>query len=310
MLHIQNVSKFFDNNIVVDHISFNAVKGHILGFLGPNGAGKSTTMRMITGALLPDTGNIFVSDINVVQNPVEAKKYIGYLPEGAPLYGDMTPREYLNFIINIKHIPRSKKISELDNIIHSALIESVLDNPIHTLSKGYKRRVALAAALIGDPEILILDEPTDGLDPNQKRHIRNLLKKLSKNKTIIISTHILEEVEAICNKTIIINKGRIVASATPRELMTMAPSYNAVVLIVQTKMLDSCMAKIKLLPLTHRVAILKKMPHWTKIIVYPKDKKYIINQISEIVNQNNFQVAEIRCDTGSIEDVFKELTYG
>jgi ABC-2 type transport system ATP-binding protein len=176
-------------------------------------------------------------------------------------------------------------------------------------SKGYKRRVALAGALLGDPQILVLDEPTDGLDPNQKRHIRKLLKRLSKNKTIIISTHILEEVEAICNNTIIVNKGRIVASATPKELMAMAPSYNSVILVIQTAVADKSIQHIEKLNSVERIVIAKKMPHWTRLVIYPKKNRYILGEIADIIHSNEYHIAEIRCDAGKLDDVFKELTY-
>jgi ABC-2 type transport system ATP-binding protein len=285
------------------------VRGQVLGVLGPNGAGKTTIMRMITGALQPDSGSVFLCDTDMIKNPVLAKKFFGYLPEGAPLYSDMTPREYLHFIADIKDIRGSSFKTNFNSLVHDILITDVLDNPINYLSKGYKRRVALAGALLGDPQILILDEPTDGLDPNQKRHIRKFLKRLSKNKTIIISTHILEEVEAICTDTIIINKGRIVASASPKELMAMSPSYNSVILIIQTAVADKCIAKIELLSTIEKTVIAKKMPHWTRVIIYPKKNKYILGEIADIIHSNEYHIAEIRCDTGKLDDVFRELTY-
>ncbi|MFT6072237.1 MAG: ABC-2 type transport system ATP-binding protein [Alphaproteobacteria bacterium] len=309
MININNITKYFGDFLAVDHISFNAVRGQILGFLGPNGAGKTTTMRIITGALQPDSGSVFLCDVDIAKNPVLAKQFFGYLPEGAPLYEDMTPREYLNFIADIKQITPSTLQSTLQSTVNNTMIDHVLDESITYLSKGYKRRVALAGALLGDPQILVLDEPTDGLDPNQKRHIRKLLKKLSRNKTIIISTHILEEVEAICNHTITINQGRVVASATPKELMAMSNSYNAVILIIQTQSCDDCILHIKKLPTIDHIVIMKKMPHWTKIMIYPKSKKYILGEIADIVHTKEYHIAEIRCDTGRIDDVFKQLTH-
>lgn len=309
MLNINNLVKYFGNNVAVDHISFNAVRGQILGFLGPNGAGKTTTMRMITGALVPDSGSVFLCDIDVTQNPTLAKSFFGYLPEGAPLYSDMTPREYLGFIADIKNIRPQDAKAQFDYIINQVMIDDVLESPINYLSKGYKRRVALAGALLGDPQILILDEPTDGLDPNQKQHIRTLLKRLAKNKTIIISTHILEEVEAICTDAIIINKGRIVASASPKELMAMSPSYNAVILVIQTAVADKCIQDISALKTIKEIVIAKKMPHWTKIIIYPKNRRYILGEIADIIHTQKYHIAEIKCDTGKLDDVFRELTY-
>ncbi len=309
MLNINNLTKSFQSMVAVDHISFNVVRGQILGFLGPNGAGKTTTMRMITGALIPDSGSVFLCDTDIVKNPVLAKQFFGYLPEGAPLYGDMTPREYLSFIADVKNIQKKYLTTQFNQTINDTMITDILDNPINYLSKGYKRRVALAGALLGDPQILVLDEPTDGLDPNQKYHIRKLLKRLSKNKTIIVSTHILEEVEAVCNNAIIINKGRIVAHATPKELMAMAPSYNAVVLVIQTESVDKCMQQIERLKAVERIIVHKKMPHWTKMVIYPKNSRYILGEIADIVHSNDYHIAEIRCDAGKLDDVFRELTY-
>jgi ABC-2 type transport system ATP-binding protein len=309
MLNIHNLVKSFGDVLAVDHISFNAVRGQILGFLGPNGAGKTTTMRMITGALIPDSGSVFLCDIDILKNPTLAKQFFGYLPEGAPLYSDMTPREYLNFIANIKGIQGQGAKTHFDHIIHEIMITDVLDNPINYLSKGYKRRVALAGALLGDPQILILDEPTDGLDPNQKRHIRRLLKHLAKNKTIIISTHILEEVEAICTDAIIINKGRIVASATPKELMAMTPSYNSVIIVIQTAVADKAIEEINLISSVEKIVVSKKMPNWTKIIIYPKKRRYILGEVADIIYTHKYHIAEMRCDTGKLDDVFRDLTY-
>jgi len=205
-------------------VSFSVKPGEVLGFLGPNGAGKSTTMRMITGFLTPTGGAVRIAGVDVNVDPISAKKRIGYLPEGAPLYSDMTPRTLLEFIAEAREIPSAERASRIEMIAAKVNITGVLDQQIETLSKGYKRRVGLAQAIIHDPEILILDEPTDGLDPNQKHEVRQLIQEMSKDKVIILSTHILEEVEAVCTRAIIITQGKVVFDGTPSELKGRSPS--------------------------------------------------------------------------------------
>ena len=224
MIEIQNLQKSFGEFRAVDGVSFSVKPGEVLGFLGPNGAGKSTTMRMITGFLTPTGGAVRIAGVDVNIDPISAKKRIGYLPEGAPLYSDMTPRTLLEFIAEAREIPSAERASRIEKIAAKVNITGVLDQQIETLSKGYKRRVGLAQAIIHDPEILILDEPTDGLDPNQKHEVRQLIKEMSKDKVIILSTHILEEVEAVCTRAIIITQGKVVFDGTPSELKGRSPS--------------------------------------------------------------------------------------
>ena len=224
MIEIQNLQKLFGEFRAVDGVSFSVKPGEVLGFLGPNGAGKSTTMRMITGFLTPTGGAVRIAGVDVNVDPISAKKRIGYLPEGAPLYSDMTPRTLLEFIAEAREIPSAERASRIEMIAAKVNITGVLDQQIETLSKGYKRRVGLAQAIIHDPEILILDEPTDGLDPNQKHEVRQLIQEMSKDKVIILSTHILEEVEAVCTRAIIITQGKVVFDGTPSELKGRSPS--------------------------------------------------------------------------------------
>jgi ABC-2 type transport system ATP-binding protein len=224
MIEIQNLQKSFGEFRAVDGVSFSVKPGEVLGFLGPNGAGKSTTMRMITGFLTPTGGAVRIAGVDVNVDPISAKKRIGYLPEGAPLYSDMTPRTLLEFIAEAREIPSAERASRIEMIAAKVNITGVLDQQIETLSKGYKRRVGLAQAIIHDPEILILDEPTDGLDPNQKHEVRQLIQEMSKDKVIILSTHILEEVEAVCTRAIIITQGKVVFDGTPSELKGRSPS--------------------------------------------------------------------------------------
>ena len=215
MIDIKNLVKQFGPFTAVDHISFSVAKGEVLGFLGPNGAGKSTTMKMLCGFLNPTAGSISVCGHDVEADPLAAKASIGYLPEGAPSYADMTARGFLDFIADVRGMNGKDRDWRLDKVIDQVNIKDVLDQPIDTLSKGYKRRVGLVQAILHDPPVLVLDEPTDGLDPNQKHEVRGLIQAMSRDKAIIISTHILEEVEAVCSRAIVIARGRIVAEGRP-----------------------------------------------------------------------------------------------
>jgi ABC-2 type transport system ATP-binding protein len=224
MIEIRNLSKRYGALTAVDDISFSVGAGQVLGFLGPNGAGKSTTMKMITGFLTPSAGTISVCGHDVETSPLAAKACMGYLPEGAPSYGEMTVRGFLEFIADIRGLPADKRRVRLDDVIARLQLGSVLEQMIETLSKGFKRRVGLAQALIHDPQVLILDEPTDGLDPNQKHQVRELISTMASDKIIVISTHILEEVDAVCNRAIIISNGKLLADDTPKALAARAPS--------------------------------------------------------------------------------------
>jgi len=218
MIEVKELHRSFGPVVAVDGISFSVEKGQVLGLLGPNGAGKSTAMRMLACFLRPDSGTATICGYDILQNPVEVRRLIGYLAENSPAYNEMTVGSFLNFVCDVRHINGKKRKQALDRIVPMCSIESVYHQTIETLSKGYQRRVGLAQALIHDPDVLILDEPTDGLDPNQKYEVRKLISKMAKKKCIIISTHILEEVEAVCSRTIIIAKGRILVDSTPGQL--------------------------------------------------------------------------------------------
>ena len=218
-IKIKSLTKSFGAIRAVHNVSFNVSHGEVLGFLGPNGAGKSTTMKMITGFLEPTSGTVEVNGHDVLEDPLSVKRSIGYLPEGAPAYGEMTVKNFLNFIADIRQLNGAIRKKRLDEVIETINIGTVIDQSIETLSKGFKRRVGLAQAILHDPNILILDEPTDGLDPNQKHEVRNLIKKMSKEKAIIISTHILEEVDAVCTRAIIISSGELLFDGTPTQLI-------------------------------------------------------------------------------------------
>lgn len=240
MIEVKDLSKYFGSFKAVDQISFTVPKGQVLGFLGPNGAGKSTTMKMITGFIEPSSGTALIEGIDISKDPIAVKSRIGYLPESAPSYGEMTPCEFLNFIAEIRKVPdQNESVNKIRSI---CFLEDVWHKPIENLSKGYRQRVGFAQALIHDPDILILDEPTDGLDPNQKHEVRQLIKKLGKDKTIILSTHILEEVEAVCERVIILASGKIVEDATPEQLLARGP-------------LDEVFRSVTLTPRTHEPEI-------------------------------------------------------
>lgn len=218
LIEIDQLSKRFGNHKAVDNISFNVSRGEVLGFLGPNGAGKTTTMRMITGFLTPTSGRVCVDGVTMDEHMIEVRRRIGYLPEGAPLYPDMTARQLLRFVAQVRHMPKNFYRQQCDKVVAYLSLDAVLDQAIDTLSKGFKRRVGLAQAILHDPDILILDEPTDGLDPLQKQEVRRLISSMKEEKAIIISTHILEEVDAVCTRAVIIAQGGIKADGTPAQL--------------------------------------------------------------------------------------------
>ncbi|HKD47250.1 MAG TPA: ATP-binding cassette domain-containing protein [Rhizomicrobium sp.] len=224
MIEIQHLTKRFGPLTAVKDLSLAVGPGEVLGFLGPNGAGKSTTMKMVTGYLAPDEGRVTICGHDIVEDTIAAQKKLGYLPEGAPAYGEMTPRQFLRFIAQVRELSGQAALSATERAVAGAELQSVLDQPIETLSKGFRLRVGLAQAILHDPEVLVLDEPTDGLDPNQKHAVRGLIRGMAKNKTIIVSTHLLEEVDAICTRAVIIDRGRIVVDAKPAELAARAPS--------------------------------------------------------------------------------------
>ena len=232
MIKVQALTKAFGSKRAVDGISFSVERGEVLGFLGPNGAGKSTTMRMLTGFFPPTSGSVTVGGFDIVENPIPAKKLIGYLPENAPAYTDMTVHGFLNFAAEIRGLRGEAKTKAINRVVEMCFLESVLHQSVDTLSKGYRHRTCFAQSIIHDPDILVLDEPTDGLDPNQKHEVRQLIRKMGEKKAIIFSTHILEEVDAVCSRAIIIDRGKIVANGTPEELRRKSEWAGAVTLRV------------------------------------------------------------------------------
>ena len=223
-IDVRQLEKRFGPIHAVRGVSFTVRHGEVLGFLGPNGAGKSTTMKMITGFLEPSAGSVEVNGHDVIEEPLKVKTCIGYLPEGAPCYGEMTVARFLDFIAEIRGLDGAERRSRIERVVQRIHLEGVLNQTIETLSKGFKRRVGVAQAILHDPDVLVMDEPTDGLDPNQKHEVRTLIRRMGEQKAIIFSTHILEEVEAACTRAIIIDRGRIVANGTPQELKARSPS--------------------------------------------------------------------------------------
>ncbi|TAJ17468.1 MAG: ABC transporter ATP-binding protein [Planctomycetota bacterium] len=223
MIEIKNLSKRFGSFVAVDDVSFQVGRGEVLGFLGPNGAGKSTTMKMATGFLAPSSGEVRICGLDMLGDPMRAKEKIGYVPEGAPAYPDMTPQEFLEFVGSVRGLAGDAKRARVEEVMKLVHLESHRHRPIEKLSKGFKRRVGLAQAILHDPEVLIMDEPTDGLDPNQKHEVRKLIKSMAPNKAIVLSTHILEEVKAVCTRVIIVNRGKIVFDGTPADFEARAP---------------------------------------------------------------------------------------
>ena len=308
LLTIEALSKEFGSIKAVDGVDFKVERGEVLGFLGPNGAGKSTTMRMVAGYLTPTTGRIEVSGFDVASHPIEIRRRLGYLPEGAPAYGEMTPLSLLNFVADIRKLQTSDKKHRIDEVTTRLELQGVLQQPIETLSKGFKRRVGLATALLHDPEVLILDEPTDGLDPNQKHQVRTLLSELAADKAIIISTHILEEVEAICSRAIIIARGKIVADAKPAELLSGSPHHNAVALRLPGEFVEKAIAALESL---EKVASVKQVvagQQQGQLIAFPKNGADIIDDVRQKIGQDGIILDELFLERGRLDDVFRALT--
>ena len=310
MIEITNLSKRFGELTAVDGVSFQVVRGNVLGFLGPNGAGKSTTMKMITGFIAPDAGSIVVGGDDISLHPVEVKRRIGYLPEGAPLYGDMTVREFLGFIAEIRGYRGPERQKRLDRAVELVNLGSVLDQSIETLSKGFKRRVGLAQAIIHDPEVLILDEPTDGLDPNQKHEVRKLIRSMAEDKVIVLSTHILEEVDAVCNRAIIIAEGRIVSDGTPAELVARSITHNAVSITVRASAADGIRAELAGLPHVRDVDVVEENGERVRFQVLPEGGAMVIEAVGRMVRERGWELEELHVERGQLDEVFRRVTIG
>ena len=302
MIEIDHITKRFGPITAVDDVSFSVTQGEVVGFLGPNGAGKSTTMKMVTGFLRPTLGTARICDFDVLEDPIEVKQRIGYLPEGAPMWPDMTTAAFLRFIARVRGYEGAEIDDRISLAINKTQLSGVMEQPIDTLSKGYKRRVGLAQALLHDPEVLILDEPTDGLDPNQKHEVRGLIQGMSDDKAIIVSTHILEEVEAVCSRAVIIAKGRIVADDTPEELLKKAPGHKAV--IIRATDLVSVRAALSAI---EGVAGTEDLDA-KRISVRPKPDADILEAVGLALRTKGVVVDEIHVGRGRLDDVFRQIT--
>lgn len=304
MIEISHLTKKFDQFVAVDDLSFSVREGEVLGFLGPNGAGKSTTMKVITGFLAPSAGKVTIDGHDISSAALQAKRLIGYLPEGAPSYGDMTTLEFLRFIAQIRGFRGAEIEQRVDHVINEVALESVRDQSIETLSKGFKRRVGLAQAIMHDPKVLILDEPTDGLDPNQKHHVRALIKSLATDKIVIVSTHILEEVTAVCSRAVIIANGKIVADGTPAELEAQSRFHQA----IRVTLTDShdLLADLKAVPGVASVEVAES--NGLAYTIFAEGGASIFSQVSEVAQQKHWPISEFHVERGQLEDVFRSVT--
>lgn len=308
MIEIEGLTKRFGPLVAVNDLSLRVAKGEVLGFLGPNGAGKSTTMKMITGYLAPTAGRVRVCDHDVEMDAIAARACIGYLPEGAPAYGDMTARDFLHFVADARGFRSTQAKQRVDAAVAKTELETVLDQTIETLSKGFKRRVGLAQAILHDPPVLIMDEPTDGLDPNQKHAVRALLRAMAPEKAIIVSTHLLEEVEAICTRAVIIDRGQIVADGTPDQLLARSRYHNAVVITVPESQRDVVMARLKALPNAASVEGQSLNAGLCQITAFPRKNALLIEDVSALAVHEQWDVHELHSDAGRLDEVFRAIT--
>ena len=306
-IEIEDLAKHFGEIKAVDGVSFSVRKGEVLGFLGPNGAGKSTTMKMLTGFLTPTRGTARVCGFDVLQNPIEVKKNMGYLPEGAPAYAEMTPDSFLRFIADIRGLSGAEKLRAVDSAAERARIKQVMFQPIETLSKGYKRRVGLAQAILHNPPVLVLDEPTDGLDPNQKHEVRTLINEMAEDKAIIISTHILEEVHAICTRALVIANGKIKVDGTPAELEAMSRYHNAVSVKVVGVEAEKVMKMLNGLDKVQEVEVL---PLGAGCRAYPAAGQAIVAELSQAIRSQGWEIAALHVEQGHLDEVFRNVTTG
>jgi len=310
LINATNLKKSFDKFIAVDNINLKVDRGEVVGFLGPNGAGKSTTMKMLTGFLEPDDGEIFINGIDLKSNPLKAKEYIGYLPEGAPSYSDMIVSDFLSFIGKMRGLSNKILSNRLDEMADQINLKEMWNRPVETLSKGFKRRVGIAQALIHDPDILILDEPTDGLDPNQKHEMRNLIRKISKNKAIVISTHILEEVEAVCSRAIIIANGKLLANDTPQNLENKFLNKNTLSIKVSNQINNVVSKDIKSLIKYEEIKIQKLDKSTYTILVSDNKKVPNLNTVLKQINKHKLNVTEASFQKINLEEIFRTITSG
>ena len=306
MITTKHLSKRYGDKLAVDDLTFSVAPGEVLGFLGANGAGKSTTMRMIAGFIAPSGGQVTICGHDIEQSPVAAKSCMGYLPEGAPSYGEMTVSEFLDFVADVRGLAGDLRRRRRAIVVERLGLGPVIQQVIETLSKGFRRRVGLAQALIHDPQVLILDEPTDGLDPNQKHEVRRLINELSKDKLVIVSTHILEEVHEVCTRAIIIANGRIVADETPTALEARSRYHHAVSLrFEKPEELEAARREIAGLA---EVAAVEFDARELRLTAVPKRGANTLSAVTAIIDKNNWEVPELHLESGRLDEVFRTLT--
>lgn len=311
MIKVENLVKTFGTKRAVNGISFTVGRGEVLGFLGPNGAGKSTTMRMITGFIPPTEGRITVGGHDIADTPLPAKRLIGYLPESAPAYTDMTVTGFLSFAAELRGLSGDAKKRAIDRVIEMCFLENVRHQSVDTLSKGYRHRTCFAQSIIHDPDILVLDEPTDGLDPNQKHEVRQLIRRMGEKKAIIFSTHILEEVEAVCSRAIIIDRGQIVANGTPAELKQRSDMAGAVSVRVLGVDADAVKQRLSSLAGAGKASIVKTEGGIVWARVYPGDKARngeLARAVADTVTAANWKFEELHTEEGRLDEVFRHIT--
>ena len=307
MIQVKDVTKKYGNFIAVKNLNFEIKHGEVIGFLGPNGAGKSTTMNMLTGFIEPSEGSIIINGKDIVKKAREAKKNIGYMPENVPLYLDLTVREFVTYMAELKLVQRKERKKQVEEIIKATGLEDVKNKLIRNLSRGYKQRVSMAGALVGKPEILILDDPTVGLDPKQIIEIRELIKSLGKDHTVIISSHILSEISQICEKVIIINKGEIVAIDTPENLEKLVNENNSIIVTVEDKenKMPELSEKVEEIS---KVELVKDNEDGTKqYVVFPKDNIDLRKTLFDVLPKENITIFELRKSEATLEEAFIKL---
>src|SRR5215510_12159768 len=311
MIKVHNLAKTFGTKRAVDGVSFSVERGEVLGFLGPNGAGKSTTMRMVTGFVPPTEGRVTVGGFDMVENPLPGKRLIGYLPENAPAYNDMTVGGFLNFAAELRGLRGEEKKKAVDRVVEMCFLDSVVHQSVETLSKGFRHRTCFAQAIIHDPDVLIMDEPTDGLDPNQKHEVRTLIREMGENKALIFSTHILEEVEAACTRAIIIDRGRIVANGTPEELKARSERAGAVLMTLRGPTAAIVTETLERLPHVHRAEIVGAERERVVVRAYPDRSRMngaFAAQVADAALKEGWAVEELHTEEGRLDDVFRSLT--
>ena len=308
MIHVENLTKYFDSLCAVDHISFNIQKGEVLGLLGPNGAGKTTTLRILTGYLRPTSGNVRVKDFTIDEDSLAIKKIMGYLPESAPLYHDMLVYDYLEYVANIRGLDKDQKVSRIRHLVNICGLKEVMHKPIGEISKGYKQRVGLAHAMMSDPEILILDEPTSGLDPNQIIEIREIIKKIGKEKTIVLSTHILSEAEATCDRIVIIHQGKIVADGDTDTLKEEASGEKVINLFLRNTDFISVRKELEPIDGVKNIRLIEEEKEAVYVRLICKPQEDIRPLIYQKIKQTEWILLELHQESKSLENVFQELT--